>query len=155
MSEDTFRVQYSFKTPAGTLVNVRGKDIFDLKANLENALNDDIVTLFQQAEGLYAAASNVGTTPPASQQAAPQAQQQQQYQQQAPAPQVGGHPRDTVKQGGAPVPPGPRPSCQHGDRFWNSFQSRQGKQIKQWLCPLDSGDYKNPTPGQCDTEWAR
>lgn len=129
--EAPWLTQVSFKTPSGTLINIRGMEAIDVMAGLAalRGMADEI-------QGIEALFSNplqaLGATPI------------RQYQQTPQAPQQGGwQPQPQAPQG----PSGPTPMCKHGlpaKYVQGGIAKSTGRPYKAfWACSLDRSQ-------QCD-----
>jgi hypothetical protein len=130
---ENWKIQVSPKL-GNTLVNIRGESIEEFSANLkffkENA--NHLAAAIAEIEAQYNLASGGITGTPTQQ--PPFVPQQRQYdnsyQQQAPA-----------SNGGAPVPPGPPPSCAHGQKKWMNGVKRDGGTYRPfWACNGPRGE---------------
>jgi len=126
MAED-WKLQVSYKTPAGDMINVRAQTADELSVLLESMgdYSTQIAAVQRLVVGAYGVAplatspSTKGTPPPVSS-APPQAQ----------APSAMGAP--TPVQGG--------PTCQHGPRKYKSgISSKTGNPYAMWVCPMPQG----------------
>ncbi len=128
MSEE-WKLQASFKSPGGTLINVRAGS----GAELEILLGDvkEITTQISAVEtelGVAHTIAPLGTTPFT----------------QGPAP-VQNYQAQSVQ-----PPSGTGPTCQHGNRIFKSGVSKStGKPYSMWVCPTPQG-----TPDQCKPAFA-
>jgi len=126
MAED-WKLQVSYKTPAGDMINVRAQTADELSVLLESMgdYSTQIAAVQRLVVGAHGVAplatspSTQGTPPPVSS-APPQAQ----------APSAMGAP--TPVQGG--------PTCQHGPRKYKSgISSKTGNPYAMWVCPMPQG----------------
>lgn len=133
MSEEQWKIQVSYKTPAGDMINVRAQTADELSILLEST--GDYATQIASVQRLIVGAYTVGplattastaVTAPTPYSAPPQAQPP--YATAAPTP---------VIQGG--------PVCIHGPRkFKSGISSKTGNPYSMWTCPTPQG-----TPDQC------
>jgi hypothetical protein len=126
MAED-WKLQVSYKTPAGDMINVRAQTADELSILLESMgdYSTQIAAVQRLVVGAYGVAplatspSTQGTPPPVTS-AKPQAQ----------APSAMGAP--SQQQGG--------PTCQHGPRKYKSgISSKTGNPYAMWVCPMPQG----------------
>ena len=126
MAEE-WKLQVSYKTPAGDMINVRAQTADELSVLLESLgdYSTQVAAVQRLVVGAYGVAplatspSTQGTTPPVSS-APPQAQAPS-----AMAPQ-------TQQHGG--------PTCQHGPRKYKSgISSKTGNPYAMWVCPMPQG----------------
>jgi hypothetical protein len=126
MAED-WKLQVSYKTPSGDMINVRAQTADELSVLLEGvgdfatqiAATQRLLSGVSTAAPLSTSPSTEGTTPPPYS-APPQAQ----------APSAMGAP--------APVQGGP--TCQHGPRKYKSgISSKTGNPYAMWVCPMPQG----------------
>jgi hypothetical protein len=126
MAED-WKLQVSYKTPSGDMINVRAQTADELSVLLEGIgdYSHQVASVQRLIVGAYGALplvtspSTQGTTPPASS-VPPQAQAPS-----ATAP-------TTQQQGG--------PTCQHGPRKYKSgISSKTGNPYAMWVCPMPQG----------------
>jgi hypothetical protein len=127
MAED-WKLQVSYKTPAGDMINVRAQTADELSVLLESM--GDYSTQIAAVQRLVVGAYNVAplATAPTTvgtgqftNSAPPQAQ----------APSAMGAPAP-VTQGG--------PTCQHGPRkFKSGISSKTGNPYSMWVCPMPQG----------------
>jgi hypothetical protein len=126
MAED-WKLQVSYKTPAGDMINVRAQTADELSILLESMgdYSTQIAAVQRLVVGAYGVAplatspSTRGTPPPVTS-APPQAQ----------APSAMGAP--SQQQGG--------PTCQHGPRKYKSgISSKTGNPYAMWVCPMPQG----------------
>jgi hypothetical protein len=126
MAED-WKLQVSYKTPSGDMINVRAQTADELSVLLEGvgdfatqiAATQRLLSGVSTAAPLSTSPSTEGTTPPLYS-APPQAQ----------APSAMGAP--------APVQGGP--TCQHGPRKYKSgISSKTGNPYAMWVCPMPQG----------------
>ena len=121
MAEE-WKLQVSYKTPSGDMINVRANTADELSVLLEGV--GDYATQIAAVQKLVVGASNtaplstpsstVGTRPPAS--LAP-------------------------TQGSAPSGTSAGPTCQHGPRKYKSgISSKTGNPYAMWVCPMPQGD---------------
>ena len=131
MAED-WKLQVSYKTPSGDMINVRAQTADELSILLEGIgdYSHQVAAVQRLIVGAYAASplvtppSTQGTTPPVSS-APPQAQ-------------VPSAMAPTTPQQGGPV-------CQHGPRiFRQGISQKTGNPYAFWACPTPQG-----TPNQC------
>jgi len=128
MSEENWKLQVSYKTPTGDMINVRAQTADELSVLLEST--GDYATQIASVQRLIVGAYATGplaTTPttvgtaPTPYSAPPQAQAP--FATAAPAP---------VTQGG--------PTCQHGPRkFKSGISSKTGNPYSMWVCPMPQG----------------
>ena len=126
MAED-WKLQVSYKTPAGDMINVRAQTADELSILLESMgdYSTQIAAVQRLVVGAYGVAplaTSLSTqgTPPSVSSAPPQAQ----------APSAMGAP--TPVQGG--------PTCQHGPRKYKSgISSKTGNPYAMWVCPMPQG----------------
>jgi len=126
MAED-WKLQVSYKTPSGDMINVRAQTADELSVLLEGvgdfatqiAATQRLLSGVSTAAPLSTSASTGSTMPPLSS-TPPQAQ----------APSAMGAP--------APVQGGP--TCQHGPRKYKSgISSKTGNPYAMWVCPMPQG----------------
>jgi hypothetical protein len=126
MAED-WKLQVSYKTPSGDMINVRAQTADELSVLLEGvgdfatqiAATQRLLSGVSTAAPLSTSASTGSTVPPLSS-TPPQAQ----------APSAMGAP--------APVQGGP--TCQHGPRKYKSgISSKTGNPYAMWVCPMPQG----------------
>jgi hypothetical protein len=126
MAED-WKLQVSYKTPSGDMINVRAQTADELSVLLEGIgdYSHQVASVQRLIVGAYGALplatspSTQGTTPPISS-APPQAQ--------APSAMA----PTTPAQGG--------PTCQHGPRKYKSgISSKTGNPYAMWVCPMPQG----------------
>jgi len=124
MVNDDWKLQVSYKTPAGDLINIRGNTADELSVNLESI--GDYATQIAATQAKIASAFN----------AAPLA---------TPSSTVGTTPTQGFFPASAPpasVTSGP--TCPHGARIHKSGISKvTGRPYAMWVCPLPQG------PEQC------
>jgi hypothetical protein len=126
MAED-WKLQVSYKTPAGDMINVRAQTADELSVLLESMgdYSTQIAAVQRLVVGAYgvaplATSPSTQSTPPPVSSAPPQAQ----------APSAMGAP--TPVQGG--------PTCQHGPRKYKSgISSKTGNPYAMWVCPMPQG----------------
>jgi hypothetical protein len=125
MAED-WKLQVSYKTPSGDMINVRAQTADELSVLLEGIgdYSHQVASVQRLIAGAYAALplatspSTQGTAPSISS-APPQAQ--------APSATA-----TTPAQGG--------PTCQHGPRKYKSgISSKTGNPYAMWVCPMPQG----------------
>ena len=125
MAED-WKLQVSYKTPSGDMINVRAQTADELSVLLEGIgdYSHQVASVQRLIAGAYAALplatspSTQGTAPSTSS-APPQAQAPSAT---APAPAQGG------------------PTCQHGPRKYKSgISSKTGNPYAMWVCPMPQG----------------
>jgi hypothetical protein len=126
MAED-WKLQVSYKTPSGDMINIRANTSDELSVLLEGIgdYSTQIAAVQRLVVGAYNAAP-LGTAPTtagteqSTNSAPPQAQ----------APSAMGAP--TPVQGG--------PTCQHGPRKYKSgISSKTGNPYAMWVCPMPQG----------------
>jgi hypothetical protein len=126
MPED-WKLQVSYKTPSGDMINIRAQSADELSVLLEGIgdYSHQVASVQRLIVGAYGALplatspSTQGTTPSISS-APPQAQPPS-----AMAP-------TTPQQGG--------PTCQHGPRKYKSgISSKTGNPYAMWVCPMPQG----------------
>jgi hypothetical protein len=126
MAED-WKLQVSYKTPAGDMINVRAQTADELSVLLESMgdYSTQIAAVQRLVVGAYGVAplstsTSTGSTTPPPSSTPPQAQ----------APSAMGAP--TPVQGG--------PTCQHGPRKYKSgISSKTGNPYAMWVCPMPQG----------------
>jgi hypothetical protein len=137
---ENWSAQVSIKTPAGTLINLRGERGEQVEAQL--AWITGVAPAIVAAEAAFAGVATVAQSFPGaqvvqqdgpswsqqgSQQAAPQAAPAQPA---PPAQGFGGPPTKYDLSG----PPGPAPRCVHAAMEWRHRTSKAGKEYKGWFC---------------------
>ena len=126
MAED-WKLQVSYKTPAGDMINSRAHTNDELSVLLEGIgdYSTQIAAVQRLVVGAYgvaplATSASTPSTPPSVSSAPPQAQAPSAM---APA---------TPVQGG--------PTCQHGPRKYKSgISSKTGNPYAMWVCPMPQG----------------
>jgi hypothetical protein len=126
MAED-WKLQVSYKTPAGDMINIRAHTNDELSVLLEGIgdYSTQIAAVQRLVVGAYgvaplATSASTPSTPPSVSSAPPQAQAPSAM---APA---------TPVQGG--------PTCQHGPRKYKSgISSKTGNPYAMWVCPMPQG----------------
>ncbi len=126
MAED-WKLQVSYKTPAGDMINIRAQTNDELSVLLEGIgdYSNQIAAVQRLVVGAYGVAplaisASTPNTPPTASSVPPQAQAPS-----ATAPQ-------TQQQGG--------PTCQHGPRKYKSgISSKTGNPYAMWVCPMPQG----------------
>jgi len=126
MAED-WKLQVSYKTPAGDMINIRAQTNDELSVLLEGIgdYSNQIAAVQRLVVGAYGVAplatlASTPNTPPTTSSVPPQAQAPS-----ATAPQ-------TQQQGG--------PTCQHGPRKYKSgISSKTGNPYAMWVCPMPQG----------------
>lgn len=126
MAED-WKLQVSYKTPAGDMINIRAQTNDELSVLLEGIgdYSTQIAAVQRLVVGAYgvaplATSPSIQSTPPSVSSAPPQAQAPSAT---APA---------TQTQGG--------PTCQHGPRKYKSgISSKTGNPYAMWVCPMPQG----------------
>lgn len=126
MAED-WKLQVSYKTPAGDMINIRAQTNDELSVLLEGIgdYSTQIAAVQRLVVGAYgvaplATSPSIQSTPPSVSSAPPQAQAPSAM---APA---------TQTQGG--------PTCQHGPRKYKSgISSKTGNPYAMWVCPMPQG----------------
>lgn len=133
--QENWLLQASFKTPAGALINVRGRDYAGLKTNLEaiQALTPLILEAEKGFTGLGTAMAGLGASPVAP---APQ--------QGAGGPGNGGYGQwSAPQQGQGQAPAGPAPTCDHGmpaKYVKGGISSKTGRPYPAfWACAMPRG----------------
>jgi hypothetical protein len=126
MAED-WKLQVSYKTSTGDMINVRAQTADELSVLLEGV--GDYATQIAATQRLLSGvsvlaplstSSSTGSTPPPQSSTPPQAQ--------APSAMAAG----TPAQGG--------PTCQHGPRKYKSgISSKTGNPYAMWVCPMPQG----------------
>jgi len=128
MPED-WKLQVSYKTPSGDMINVRAQSADELSVLLEGIgdYSHQVASVQRLIVGAYGALplatspSTQGTTPSISS-APPQAQA----------------PSAMAPAAAAPVQGGP--TCQHGPRKYKSgISSKTGNPYAMWVCPMPQG----------------
>lgn len=127
MAED-WKLQVSYKTSTGDMINVRAQTPDELSVLLEGVgdFATQIAATQRLLSGVSTAAplstsSSTGSTPPPLSSVPPQAQ----------APSAMAPPAQPV-QGG--------PTCQHGPRKYKSgISSKTGNPYAMWVCPMPQG----------------
>ena len=135
MSDD-YNLQVSIKTPAQTLINVRG----DTSSEIEDGLRiiQDLAGTIVATESMLAGA---GAAAPLIHEGTPAA---------VPAPVAAGGGAPPAYNPPAPADAAPPPhSCPHGARVWKTGSSKNGP-WGAWFCALPKG-----SPGVCDPDWDR
>ena len=123
MSED-WKLQVSYKTPSGDLINVRGNSAEELSVNLESI--GDYATQIASVGKLIAGAHALSPLSTPSFTSAVE---------QAPSSSAGWAPPASATSG---------PTCPHGARIHKSGVAKAtGKPYAMWVCPLPQG------PEQC------
>jgi hypothetical protein len=118
MSDEGFKVQVNYKTPTGTLINVRANTTDELSVLLEGV--GDYATQIAAVQQLINAAEGVAplSTPPST-------------------------PSITPPNNFAPTPPPPAsagPTCVHGPRKYLAGVSKKtGQPYSMWVCPQPQG----------------
>lgn len=141
-------------------VTIRAGSASDPVIIFKGSTNAEVADLIGAAEatGLFAlignaatalkAHFNVGAGLGATPVQAPAAAEQQYYQQQ---PQQPAYQAPPVAQAPQQAPPGPAPSCPHGEKkYVAGTNNNTGKAYKFWGCPAPKGD-----PSQCPPQWIR
>jgi hypothetical protein len=126
MAED-WKLQVSYKTPAGDMINIRAHTNDELSVLLEGIgdYSTQIAAVQRLVVGAYgvaplATSASTPSTPPSVSSAPPQAQ--------APSAMA----PVTQQQGG--------PTCQHGPRKYKSgISSKTGNPYAMWVCPMPQG----------------
>ena len=126
MAED-WKLQVSYKTPAGDMINIRAHTNDELSVLLEGIgdYSTQIAAVQRLVVGAYgvaplATSASTPSTPPSVSSVPPQAQAPSAT---APA---------TQQQGG--------PTCQHGPRKYKSgISSKTGNPYAMWVCPMPQG----------------
>ena len=125
MSNEDWKLQVSYKTPTGDMINIRAKTADELSVLLEGV--GDYSTQIAATQKLLAGVYNVAplstqpSTPPATGYSSP-----------TPATPPSGQPTTGT------------PTCQHGQRTHKSgVSSKTGRPYSMWVCPLPQG------PEQC------
>lgn len=130
MAED-WKLQVSYKTTTGDMINVRAQTADELSVLLEGVgdFATQIAATQRLLSGVSTAAplstpSSIGSTPPPQSSTPPQAQAPSAMA--APTPQQGG------------------PTCEHGPRKYKSgISSKTGNPYAMWVCQMPQG------AGQC------
>jgi len=123
MTEE-WKLQVSYKTPAGDMINIRAKTADELSVMLEGIgdYSTQIAAVQKLVVGAY-------TLNPLSTQPSTPSIEQVQY---SPPTQAGEAPGTSA------------PTCQHGARKYKAgVSSKTGKPYAMWVCPLPQG------PEQC------
>lgn len=125
MSNEDWKLQVSYKTPAGDMINIRAKTADELSVLLEGIgdYSTQIASVQKLVVGAYNAAplSTPTSTPPVTAYSSPAQETQHTGQ-----PTTG------------------TPTCQHGQRIHKSgVSSKTGRPYAMWVCPLPQG------PDQC------
>lgn len=125
MNNEDWKLQVSYKTPTGDMINVRAKTSDELSVLLEGV--GDYATQIASVQKLLVGAYNAAplstpvSTPPAT---------------------VYSSPAQETPLTGQPMTA--TPTCQHGQRTHKSgVSSKTGKPYSMWVCPLPQG------PDQC------
>ena len=130
MNNEGYKLQVSYKTPTGDMINVRADTSDELSVLLEGV--GDYATQIASVQKLLVGAYNAAplsvpvSTPPATAYSSP-----------APVIQPTGQPMTAT------------PTCQHGQRIYKSGLSgpnskQPGKPYSMWVCPMPQG------PERCD-----
>lgn len=124
MSAEDWKLQVSYKTPSGDMINVRAQTADELSVLLEGvgdyatqiaSVQQKVVAQYNLAP-LSTTSSTTGTTPPPSS-TPPQAQ--------APS---------------STAPSATGPTCIHGARKYKSgISSKTGNPYAMWVCPMPQG----------------
>jgi hypothetical protein len=129
MANEDWKVQWSFKTPTGDLINVRANSVEELSILLEGIaeVSGQAVSTQKVIGAAYnlaplSTAPSVQDTPPwATSPATP------------PAPAFGGAPTATPPQSSAPT-------CLHGPRkHLSGISKKNGQPYSMWVCPQPQG----------------
>jgi len=124
MVNDDWKMQVSYKTPTGDLINVRGNTADELSVNLE-AIGDYAT----QIAATQAKIAGAFTLNPSSTSSSTESTTPSPYSPQVSAP---------------PAFASSGPTCPHGSRVHKSgVSSKTGKPYSMWVCPLPQG------PEQC------
>lgn len=124
MVNDDWKLQVSYKTPAGDLINIRANTAEELSVNLEAI--GDYATQIAATQSKIAGAF---TLTPLSTSSFTASTTQEVY-----SPQVSAPPASVTS----------GPTCSHGARVHKSgVSSKTGKPYSMWVCPLPQG------PEQC------
>ena len=125
MNNEGYKLQVSYKTPTGDMINVRADTSDELSVLLEGV--GDYATQIASVQKLLVGAYNAVplstpvSTPPATVYSSP-----------APVIQPTGQPMTGT------------PTCQHGQRsHLSGISKKNGKPYSMWVCPLPQG------PDQC------
>jgi len=120
MSVEEWKLQVSYKTPSGDMINVRAQTADELSVLLESIADYS----FQVAATQKAVASAYALNPLATASITPVIAQEQYS---APTPEG--------------IAPGTSaPTCQHGARKYKSgISSKTGKPYAMWVCPMPQG----------------
>ena len=119
MAED-WKLQVSYKTGTGDLINVRANTVDELSVLLEGI--GDFATQIAAVQKLVVGAAVTAplSTPSTTPSTVP--------------------PRSSIPPLAAPASGGSGPVCQHGDRKYKSgISSKTGNPYAMWVCPMPQG----------------
>ena len=131
MSEESWKLQVSFKTPVGSLINVRAATGAELGILLGDISDEELSTQISAIEGKLGLAHTLaplGITPSTPAQT----------------------PLASSPAGSVPPasPTSLAPTCVHGPRTFKSGVSKAGKPYQMWSCSQPKG------ATQCEAVWA-